>query len=247
MTTVKMIDIHTHILPGLDDGAACMEESLALLRTAERQGMRAVIATPHASEQYPAHPPQEIIRLTAQVQREAERMGSRCLIYPGEEIMYREDIFEQLRQGRLLTLAGSPYILVEFHAGTPYSQVRSAVRTAVQHGYRPVLAHAERYACLREEGRTGEIVREGAYLQMNYESLLGAWYDSDTAWCRRTIRRGQIHFLATDMHNIKDRRPRAAEALLWLGKRADPGYVRRLLYGNALKVLNGRRIPLEKE
>lgn len=238
----RMVDIHAHILPGLDDGAKNPDEALSLLRIAERQGICGVIATPHASPQFPEHPADTIRKLAQELQRQARESGSRCTIYPGEEIMYREEIFQRLHSGELLTLAESDYILVEFHRRTPYSEIRRAVREAVCRGYRPILAHIERYDSLRADGRLEELAGDGAYHQMNFQSLLGRWYDRDAAWCRETIRRKRIHFLATDMHNLTARRPSPAEALLWLEKRGEPRYVRKLLAENAVKILKNEQI-----
>lgn len=237
-----LIDIHTHILPGLDDGAKDMQESLELLRIAERQGIRGVIATPHASPQFPAASAEKILSMTEELQRKAREMGSRCVIYPGEEIMYREGVFEELQSGRLLTLAQSGYILLEFHYQVPYSELRRVVREAVRHGYRPVLAHIERYSCLREGGRLQEISADGAYLQMNFASLTGHWYSGEVSWCRQAVRQELIHFLATDMHSRTVRRPSAAEPLLWLNRRIEPRYLKKILSGNARKILNNERI-----
>lgn len=93
-----------------------------------------------------------------------------------------------------------------------------AVRSLVQSSYLPVIAHAERYNCLKENGRTMELVRCGAYMQMNAGSLGGGLFDRRAAWCRKEILRGNIHFIATDMHGVVIRPPELGEAVRWMAR-----------------------------
>ena len=106
----------------------------------------------------------------------------------------------------------------------------------------PVIAHAERYDCLKEKGRTKELARCGAYLQMNAGSLGGGLFDRRAAWCRKEILRGNIHFIATDMHGVVIRPPELEEAVRWMTRQDRNGQdaggmAKRLLRQNQEHVL----------
>ena len=211
-----IIDIHTHILPGIDDGARNWDETRQLLEAAWNQGIRYMIATPHFSRRIDVEKLKELKHRTAEL---ARREGFELEVGLGQELRYFEELPAYLDQGKALTLAGSRYVLVEFKPSDGYQTIRRAVRELVQAGFIPVLAHAERYLCLRETGRTGELIQCGACLQVNAESLLGGLFDRTAAWCFQEIRKGRIHFAASDMHRPDMRPPRLEEAFRKLSKK----------------------------
>ena len=110
-------------------------------------------------------------------------------------------------------------------------------------GYLPVLAHIERYQCLREKGRLEELMKEGAYLQMNYGSLtkLSHFWKIrerlDRRWCRRTLLAGYISFLGTDMHGNRHRVPNSAKAIAWIRKKGGSELARQLSIENPEKII----------
>ena len=183
---LEMIDIHAHILPGIDDGARNWEETGRLLEAAWAQGVRHIIATPHFSRKTDM---EQLRQLKAGVRELAHRKGLELEISLGQELRYFEELPLYLEQGRALTLAESRYALVEFKPGDGFQTIRRAVRELVQYGFIPVLAHAERYLCLRETGRTEELVQSGACLQVNAESLTGGLFDRTAAWCLKEIQK----------------------------------------------------------
>lgn len=201
-----VVDIHTHVLPGIDDGAEKMALSYRMLRRSYKQGVRKVIATPHYVAYHWRTKPQQIQELMEKLAARVRKAMPDLELYRGQEIQYFEGMVEMLREGKLLTLAGSRYVLTEFLPTSSWSQIERAVRELTMAGYLPVLAHIERYQCLREKGRLEELMKEGAYLQMNYGSLtkLSHFWKIrerlDRRWCRRTLLAGYISFLGTDMH-----------------------------------------------
>lgn len=244
---MKKIDIHCHILPGIDDGAASERESLRMLSMAARQGTRAVIATSHYSKEFERSTPQNIREMCKRLEEKArEKIDGKFHIYPGQEIFYRDDVLQRLERKEILTLADSRYILVEFMPEIPYSTLYRIVRELVMEEYKPILAHVERYECLREKGRIEELTDAGAYMQMNYRRIGGKWYEETTRWCRKMLKQEQIHFLGTDMHNTKMRAPETMEADAWMEKHLDLEYIRELSYGNARKILRNTKRGEEK-
>ena len=109
-------------------------------------------------------------------------------------------------------------------------------------GYRPILAHAERYEALRDEGRLEELKKQGACVQLNFRSIGGKWHHETTRWCRKILRDGLADFLGTDMHNTGGRRPETEKAVRWLDKSLDARYTAGLLRDNALKILKDREL-----
>ena len=177
-----IIDVHSHILPGLDDGSSNMEESLEMLRMAYQQGVRQIIATPHYSGRFRDASPGRVRKLCEEVQEAARQQGMKIRIYPGQEIMYTDEAADLLREGKLLTMADSRYVLVEFFPSVTWSALQQAVRTLMMSGCVPVIAHAERYLCLRENGRIDVLRDQGILIQLNYRSAGGNWHDRTTRW-----------------------------------------------------------------
>ena len=212
----KKIDIHAHILPGVDDGSESWEESLAMARLAYEQGFRCIIATPHHSRRRGTEGLRE---LAAQLQRQVEEILPDMTILLGEELFYYEGLAADLRAGKALTLASSRYALVEFDVEAPFQSIYQAVRKLSLARFIPVIAHVERYFCLREQENLGELMKCDCRLQMNYDSLQGSFLlDRDVRWCRRQVEEGRIHFLGTDMHGIHHRKPDISGSMVWLKK-----------------------------
>lgn len=233
-----IIDIHSHILPELDDGASDMQESIQMLRLAWQQGIGQVIATPHYSGGFQNACPEKIRSLCQEVQvRARSELKAEISIWPGQEIMYSEDVPGLLEEGRLLTMADSRYVLVEFLPAVSYSYIFHAVKELVYAGYRPILAHAERYQALREDGKLEELKKQGACVQLNFRPIGGKWYHETARWCRKMLKREITDFLGTDMHNTTHRKPETEKAVMWMEKELRESYMRSVLRANALELL----------
>lgn len=238
-----IIDVHSHILPGLDDGASDMRESMKMLRMAYDQGIRQVIATPHYSGHFKRTDPERIQKLCRDVQETAyRRHGMQIRIRPGQEMMYTDGAVGLLSEGKILTMADSRYVLTEFFPSVTFSSLHHAVRTLIISGYLPIVAHAERYPCLREKGRVAELREQGCYIQLNYRSVGGSWHDSTTRWCRKVLKNKQADLLGTDMHNTGSRSPSTESAVKWMENHLTRLYMKKLLHGNALKIIADEKI-----
>ena len=163
-------------------------------------------------------------------------------IWTGQEIFYSNSVIRLLEEGKLLTLADSNYVLVEFMPSVPYSEICTAVRNLSRAGYAPVVAHAERYRCLRKGKRVEELIDLEALIQMNYRSVSGDWKDSTARWCKDNLKKKNIHFMGTDMHNIGNRMPDTKEAMSWMRKHLDSTYLRQITKENALRIAEGKII-----
>lgn len=237
-----IIDIHSHILPGLDDGASSMEESLEMIQAAYQQGVRQIIATPHYSSRFRDAVPEKVRELCGTLEEAARQKDMKIRIHPGQEIMYTDEAADLLREGRILTMAGSRYVLVEFFPSVAWSSMQQAVRKLLVNGYVPVIAHAERYLCLRENDRTEELRDQGVLFQINYRSVGGSWHDRTARWCRKMLKEKKADFLGTDMHNMGSRSPSTQSAVKWMEAHLTRLGMRKVMYGNALKMIADEKI-----
>lgn len=237
-----ILDIHSHILPGLDDGASSEREALHMLREARRQGISGIIATPHYSPVYKNDNPDLIRRRCRELEALAAAKHIKVRTYPGEEILYTDRIPDMLSEGKLMTLADSRYVLIEFYPGASRSLITHAAREIIGRGFLPVLAHAERYMSLHSTEHFAELTAQGVYIQMNFRSPGGRWHSAMTRRCRKLLKEGLVHFMGTDMHNMSARKPETQEALRWMKRHLDADYVRDLTRRNAEKVLSDQKI-----
>lgn len=234
------IDIHTHVLPGIDDGAEDWDTCLEMLRRSAECGVKAVIATPHYLPWKQRTSPREIEELCSKAEKKLlEKHGITMDIYCGNEIYYTTDAIHNLRERKMLTLAGSRYILVEFGTQTSYQVVRRAVSEFREAGYIPIIAHIERCDCLRHPEKLQQIKEMGALLQMNVEALKGGLFNSRSRWAKKRLVQEQIDFLASDMHDLSKRTPMVEKELQRVLKKVKPEYKKELLYGNAQRIIDG--------
>ena len=222
---MALIDIHTHILYGVDDGAKDINDSMGLLDEEREQGVDQVILTPHYGPKF-GYPDTEVLREKFEAIREkAYKYYPEIQLYLGSELYYQQGTVSDLKQGKALTMNGTRYVLVEFATSDAYSHIYRAVQDFVYAGYIPILAHVE-------------LIETGAYIQINAESLIGGIFDKRASFCKKLMKEGLVHFLGTDCHDFRTRRPNmklAAEVVR--KKHAD-----QILYENPRRMLEGKSI-----
>lgn len=234
-----LIDIHTHILPGLDDGARNWDTCLEMIKRSADSGVCKIIATPHYYPWKEKVSPKEIKELCREAEEKFNKKHRITMdIYPGNEIYYSVDAIQNLREGKILTLAGSRYVLVEFEPKTSYHVFCRGIKEFRDAGYIPIVAHMERYECLRQASKMQELKEMGALFQMNLEAIQGGFFESDSRRSKRCLLKEQIDFLSSDMHDLHRRSPLAKEELLWVQKKLNPKYQKALLYKNAQRILD---------
>ena len=236
----EVIDIHCHIIPGVDDGSSSMEESVRLLKDAYRQGVRSVIATPHysrRSQNAGRHAVQEQLRTELEYMVRAE-IDPSFSVYLGQEAYYHEDLPERIREGFCWSMTGSRYLLVEFDVRSDYETIFRGLRSIRNEGYSPILAHIERFPSIRRKGGIEEIRSLGVRMQMNYESLEGSVFSSEVRWCREQVRSGVIDVMGSDMHRLDFRPPNITGGLNWMRKHLDADEFRRLTLDNPLRIIH---------
>ena len=232
-------DFHSHILPGADDGSDSMEETMHMLNMAYGQGIREIAATPHYQCGNNRRTAGQLKDILEQVRKKAaSAVGSDLQIYSGNEVLYFDSMTEDLKEGKILTLGDSRCVLTEFYDDVSYRLLYQAVRKLAMARYQIVLAHAERYICLRKKGALDELIDAGALIQINFGSLTGGMFSEDVRWCRKQVLEGRVHVLGTDAHHEKQRKPDILPAVRWLERHLDSTSLRRILLDNGRAILN---------
>lgn len=239
-----IVDMHCHILPGVDDGSASMEETVATLKEAVSQGIGGMIVTPHF------HPGRFAVR-APMIKEGLEKVRSRLVeeglklrLYPGQECYYFSGLIHELDLGNVLTMCGTDYVLVEFDIDTQYTTIQRAVRELRDNGYKPIIAHYERYRCLYErKERLRELREKGALLQLNFARLneRGSIFRGNP-W-RRLLKEGYVDFLGSDTHGMNFRPLDIDRATDWLLSSVDPEISDRVLVRNIEKLIG----PVRKD
>lgn len=236
------IDMHCHILPGVDDGAKNMEEMRAMLEIAYDEGIRCIIATPHY---HPArgHKPPEILRKQAVLVREAAHaIDKHFRIYLGTEIYFGQDIPQKLKDKQVLTMNRRNYVLVEFSPSEPFSYLCQSLQQLQMEGYEVILAHVERYHCVTEEPELAEQLREmGVRLQINTGSITGENGRKVKKFVRDLMEENMVFCVGTDAHSADRRAPRMKKAAAYVANKYGEEYMRRIFFSNAMLMLRKQK------
>ncbi len=221
--------MHCHVIPGVDDGAPDMQTSLQMLQMQWDEGIDTVIATPHyvlMHNRYSYHGLEETF---AGLQAECRKILPGMKLYLGNEVLYDNGIMERLRRKRIHTLAGTRCLLLEFNVRAEEEMIRSAVRECTNIGYKPVLAHVERYYSMKgKPAFVEELINRGALLQCNTQAVTSSLLDGEGRWARKMIQDGYVSFLATDAHDLKNRSPQYKKAFEWVRRKCDPEIAERI-------------------
>lgn len=166
-------------------------------------------------------------------------------LYAGNEVLWFDSMTERLQSGEILTLADSHYTLIEFYPEESYQTILRAIRNVRNAGYRPIIAHAERFKAIQEHG-LAEVRELGAYVQLSTEPLshkgLSGLFDRETKFIQKALRNQEADFLGTDMHRVDRRPPVLRDAIDWVQKNLDPDYADAVLQGNAEAILRDEEL-----
>lgn len=201
-----MIDIHNHIIPYVDDGAADMDEALAMARMAVAEGISQIIVTPHhANEQY-SNPAGAVNLATRELRLQLEKHGIPLTLYTGQEIRLYSQLIEDWEQGLLLSLGKSPYLLIELPSAKVPERTKEYLHELQMLGLIPVIAHPERNKELMNHPELlRELVDGGALGQVTTHSLTGSFGKAIQKAAFGMCKEGLIHFVASDAHNTRQR------------------------------------------
>ncbi len=166
-------------------------------------------------------------------------------LYAGNEVLWFDSMTERLQSGEILTLADSHYTLIEFYPEESYQTILRAIRNVRNAGYRPIIAHAERFKAIQEHG-LAEVRDLGAYVQLSTEPLshkgLSGLFDRETKFIQKALRNQEADFLGTDMHRTDRRPPVLRDAIDWIQKNLDADYADAVLQRNAQAIVRDEEL-----
>ncbi len=235
-----VIDLHSHVLPGIDDGPDTIEGSLALARAVAQSGVTTLVATPHVSWSYP-NDPDTIVRLAGELNAQVQAEGIPLEIRPGAEIAMTRAAEIDPEQLPRLSLGGGPWLLVECPF-TPVATGMDALVLDLQHrGHRVVLAHPERCPAFHRDRIALEtMVRAGALASITAGSLVGRFGGQVQRFALQLVRDELVHNVASDTHDLVRRPPGIRDEL----EQAGLGPLADWLTSQVPRaVLDGGRIP----
>ncbi len=207
------VDLHIHLLPGVDDGPEDWEEAIRMARIAREEGIATVVATPHDSGFGRSLNRSLVLSLVEELKAKLAQEGIELQVLPGIEVLLVPEIFRFLEEGQAFTLNGSRYILVElpYTVYPVYSEY--VLFKLMERGYRPILAHPERYIYFQSRPELLKpLVRKGVLVQLTSGSVTGELGGRARETSLLFLREGMAHILATDAHSSGWRRPAMREA-----------------------------------
>lgn len=238
-----MVDIHSHILPGVDDGSRSLDESIEMCQASAADGIRVMVATPHAHDgKHKTHDPELLKR---KVEELNARLQGAPKIVLGCELRFTHETVKQLCETHTApTIAGGPYALIEFpHSMVPPGSERPLCELR-SNRITPIIAHPERNAMLIDEpNRFYELVLLGVLGQMDTGSITGQFGKRVQKTARVMLENGLIHFIASDCHNTRNRLPGLSAAVALTAKIVGEEYARAMADDNPAAVVEGRPIP----
>lgn len=208
----KMVDLHCHILPGIDDGAADLKTSLAMAKIAAADGIHTIACTPHIYPGLYENTAPGIRMAIAKFQAELDKRSIPLRLVEGADVHLEPGLAGSIKAGRVPTLAGSRYLLLEppHHVAPPRFQ--DSVFELVVAGYVPVITHPERLTWIEDHYAVfPQLVEMGAWMQLTAGSLTGRFGRRPKYWSERMLDEGLVHILATDSHHFETRPPLLAE------------------------------------
>lgn len=235
-----MIDLHSHILPELDDGAQTLDESLAMAQIAVESGVKTMVATPHCTYDR-AEEVLESYRLLCSALQET---GIPLKLYLGMEIYGTADTLRLLKSNKLLTINGSRYPLIEFDFLSSGEEETEILQELTQAGFVPVVAHPERYLYLQQEPQIANVWKKmGCLFQVNRGSLLGRFGSDAQELAFALIDRGFASVVASDAHSPRRRTPWLTDVRNMLNREFSPEASKELLRYFPSLILQNKPLP----
>lgn len=209
-----MIDLHCHLLPGIDDGAPDVETALEMARVAVADGIEVIACTPHIFPGLYDNTGPDILRRVVELQAQLDEAEIPLRLVAGCDAHLTPNMVAELASGHIPTIAGSRYFLFEppHHVAPP--RLEESVMATLAAGYVPIITHPERLSWIESHYEViKQLGRAGAWMQLTAGAVTGRFGKRPQYWAERMLDEGLVHLLATDAHNLRNRKPQLSGAV----------------------------------
>lgn len=236
---MKLADIHCHIVPYVDDGASVLKEAAALVQSQYSQGIRVICATPHLRKSMFESSDEEIARQFARLKNTCESRFEGLEMFLSREYHCDKLLKERLKQNEILPLGNGNTLLIEFSSRHTRDQIDEYINLVQSCGYRPLIAHVERYPAVMAKNQIRELIEMGARIQVNAGSVLGREGLRKRFFVRSLLKEHLVDVVASDCHDTENRPCELALAMEVIRKKAGSDYARKVLWDNPRMLLGG--------
>lgn len=242
-----MIDIHTHILPNIDDGSKSIEETFEIIKEAKKAGFDKIISTSHYMDgYYEVSKPEREVWLNA-INENLEKQDIGIKLYLGNEIYMSENIIEFLKEEKATTLNDTNYVLFEMPLNAQPLNLYDIVYEMQEHKILPILAHPERYSFVQKQPELiYELIQKGVLMQANYGSVIGQYGTKAQIIVKRFLENNMIHFFGSDVHRKNTIYPEIPKIIKELNDLVGTKKVEELTTVNPKMILENKRIEIEE-
>lgn len=242
-----MIDMHSHILPSIDDGATSVDEAFKLIEEAKSVGFEGIVLTTHYIEGYYEA---DISRREALAKSIEDNLENRHLdvdLFLGNEIYISENIVNLLKEGKASTINNTSYVLFELPFNQEPMFLYNIIYEMMQNKLIPILAHPERYEfAQRHPEFIYDLIQRGVLMQANYGSFIGEYGEKAQILAKKLIQNNMIHFLGSDVHRQNTIYPKIPKILSELNKLISDDKIEELTSLNPKRVLQNKRIDIDE-
>lgn len=241
-----MIDIHSHIIFEVDDGAKSLEQSIKILEEAKKVGFEKIIVTPHYIEGYYEKDKKEIENRIGTIKEELEKVNCSLEILQGNEIYITDQINELLEKEKASTLNNKQYVLFELPLNAETMNLTEVVYQILEKGRIPILAHPERYPFVQKDpNQLLPLIEEGVLIQSNYGSIIGQYGKESQKTIKKMLEHNMVHLLGSDVHRPNTIYKRMEEALQEITKIVGRQKAEDLTTNYPEQIITGQTIEIE--
>ena len=238
--TEQFLDLHTHVVYGVDDGARTEEQMRAMLDAAVANGITTLVATTHATPGLEAFPQERYQRHLDAAQAYCQQQGYGLRLYPGAELLYNPMLRDAARENGLPTLAGTDWVLMEFLPQTSAKELENGLEEVAVCGYSILMAHVERYPYVTEDPTLlYRWVSSGALAQINASGLVRGGHTAK--WLHKLLDWNLVHLMCSDCHSVTTRPPNLKDGMAQISSSTA-----KLLQKNAIDVYLNKEISIKE-
>lgn len=241
-----MIDIHSHIVFEVDDGAKNIEQSIEMLKEARKAGFEKVIVTPHYMEEYYEEEKQEIEKKVEILREKMREINCKIEILQGNEIYITNQMNELLEKEKSTTLNQSQYVLFELPLNAEAMNLIEVIYQILESRRIPILAHPERYPFIQKDpNKLLPLIEEGVLIQSNYGSILGQYGKESKKTIKQMLEHNMVHFLGSDVHRPNTIYPKINQARNEIEKIIGKEKLEEITTYNPQQIIESNEIEIE--